>query len=69
MNKLLPFLLLPLAGCSYGNDRPWIGNPDLPGGAVYLDALKEPVRAESPTTPDAPTLTGISRAQAGPPRR
>jgi hypothetical protein len=63
-------ILLPLAACSTGNDRPWVGNPDLPvggdGGSVYIAALKDAGRPEAPPTPDAPSLTGLSRANWSP---
>src|SRR5689334_4851548 len=58
-------LTLPLAACSTGNDRDWIGNPDLPvgggPGAVYVDSLTDTGRPEAPPTSDGPSLTGLSR--------
>jgi hypothetical protein len=39
----------------------WTGNPDLDGGAVYLDAFQPETRSEALTKPDAPSLTGINR--------
>jgi hypothetical protein len=58
---LLAVAALPLAACSSGNDRPWIGSADLNGGAVYLDAFREPARPEVSPGSDAPSLESISR--------
>jgi hypothetical protein len=67
--KPLAFIAVPaltLAACSSGNDRTYIGNPDLRGGATELDGFREPARPELPPTPDQPTLISIDRSNWAP---
>jgi len=63
---LIAIPALALASCSTGNDRTWIGNPDLKGGATELDAFREEGRPEASPTPDKPTLVSIDRSNWAP---
>jgi hypothetical protein len=53
---------LALAACSTGNDRTYIGNDFLPGGAVHLDAFSDTPRPEAPPAPAQPSLVSIERS-------
>jgi hypothetical protein len=58
--------LLALAACSTGNDRTWVGNDFLNGGAMHLDAFTEPGRPEAAPGPAKSTLTSIDRSNWAP---
>jgi hypothetical protein len=67
--KPLAFIAVPalvLGACSTGNDRTWIGSPDLKGGATELDSFRDQGRPEVPPTPDKRTLVSIDRSNWAP---